>query len=244
MQEKTVEEKVVFWKEFEKANAFSVLGIYKRLVSDENDRIIIPSIIKAVSIFNYLNFKFQLYDDNGGKILPENEYQLFEFYQKPLQVFFDKMPDVLVNEILENTSLYYQMPIYEKDGTRNGHMTEDGEEFLGKYEIHKSKNVNNQVREYLGQMVYKYMCDSGCYHELRSFLISQEAVYIPDTPVLRSPKQKKICQMHKELIELCYGKSNSRLLYKCKYCGMVLREYKIGKFSCVSDRCREKIKTF
>ena len=230
-----------FIEKFRKMVDYGFLGIYRRQkLSDESvETKFVPAITKACGIGAFLNLKYELFKDGKG-ILPETEFETFKMFQCPLAEVIDDLPEEYKTAVIENTSYYGIEALFEE--TQNGKvvLTEDGYLMLGDSKIHASKDEADQMGEYDGQLIYEELC-KGDYVKNRHFLECTENVYIPENALVQSEEQTRFIKATPELFKMCYQKNTRPNLYRCKKCGMVLRENKVGMFSCVSKKCNAQL---
>lgn len=226
---------------FSKMINYGFLGIYKRqkLSEEKVETRFVLALTKACAIGAYLNLKYQLFKEKRG-ILPETEFEMFRMFQMPLAEIIDRLPELYKDAVIKNTYYYDLEALIES--TENGRviMTEDGYLMLGESKLYASKDEVEQIGEYNGQLVYEELC-RGDYVGNRNFLECGENVYIAENAIAQSEEQIKFIKIYPELFRMCYVKNTRTRLYRCKRCGMVLREDKIGVFSCVSKKCNAQI---
>lgn len=231
----------IFLENFNKMINYGFLGIYKRLVqSEENiETQFIPALTKACGISAFLNFKYELQRE-GKRILPETEYQMFKMFEIPLAETIDALPEEYKAVIKEKTIYYGLEALFE--GTENGKgvLTEEGYLMLGNSALYASKDAEDQMGEYNGQLIFEELC-KGDYIKNRMFLEEARNVYIPENAISQSDEQTRFIKAFPELFKMCYQKNTRTSLYRCKRCGMILRENKKGIFSCVSKKCNEHL---
>lgn len=230
-----------FVEKFKKMVDYGFLGIYRRQKLDEESvkTRFVPALTKACGIGAFLNCKYLLSKD-GKKVLPETEFNMFKMFQYPLSEVIDAFPEKLRNAVIENTSYYGIEALFEESEKGKGVITEDGYLMLGNSKLYASKDKTDQMSEYDGQMIYEELC-KGDYARNRNFLECAKNVYIPENEIHQSEDQKQFKKANQELFDMCYQKNNRVSLYRCKRCGMVLRENKSGVFSCVSKKCNAQL---
>ena len=229
-----------FFEKFDKMVNYGFLGIYKRLVlSEENSKEkFVPALSKACAIGAFLNLKYKFYEDNEP-ILPETEYQLFRMFEFPLRKLIDKLPEEYRNYI-KTKHIYYLEAFISQLEEGKVVITEEGYEILQNSELYASKNMWDQMGEYNGQRIFREMIKEN-YVECRMFLERSQNTYIPENSVKQSDEQTKFIKLHSELFSMCYSKNTRDRLYRCKRCGMILKENKLNVFSCISKKCNEKL---
>lgn len=230
-----------FIERFKKMVDYGFLGIYRRqkLSEESIETKFVPAITKACGIGVFLNLKYELYKD-GKRILPETEFEMFKMLQSPLSNVIDALPEKYKNAVVENTSYYGIEALFEESQKGKVVLTEDGYLMLGDSKIHASKDEADQMGEYDGQLIYEELC-RGDYVKNRHFLECAENVYIPENALAQSEEQTRFMKANPELFKMCYQKNNRLSLYRCKKCGMILRENKVGVFSCVSKKCNAQL---
>lgn len=235
-----------FIEHFSKMIDYGFLGVYKRQkLSEENvETRFVPALTKACAIGVFLNLKYELFKDGKG-ILPETEFQLFKMFELPLAEIINLLPQRYICVIVENSNYYGIPALIESTGNGKVIITEDGYLMLGESKLCASKDEINQIGEYNGQLIYEELC-KGDYVKNRQFLEDKRNVYISQNAIAQSEEQSKFIKAYPELFRMCFDKNTRVELYRCKRCGMVLRENRIGVFSCVSKKCNaqleEKIK--
>ena len=230
-----------FVENFSKMIDYGFLGVYKRQkLSEENvETRFVPALTKACGIGAFLNFKYELFR-NGKRILPETEFQIFRMFELPLAEMIDALPEQYRYAVIEMTSYYGVDALFEATENGKGIITEDGYLMLGESRLYTSKDQVDQMGEYNGQLIYEELC-KGDYVRNRQFLECAENVYIPENAVVQSEEQTMFRKAYEELFRMCFDKNNRTILYRCKRCGMVLRENKRGVFSCVSKKCNAQL---
>ena len=230
-----------FVENFKKIIDYGFLGVYRRQkLSEENlETRFVPTLAKACGIGAFLNFKYELIKDGKG-ILPETEFQIFKMFELPLAEIIDNLPQKYREAVVEGTSYYHIDALLESIGNGKVIITHEGYIMLGEIRLHESKDKMDQISEYNGQLIYEELC-KGNYVENRYFLEREENVYIPENAIAQSEEQAKFIKAYSELFRMCYVKNTRTSLYRCKRCKMVLRENKIGVFSCVSKKCNEQL---
>lgn len=233
-----------FVKEFENAVYLGVMGIYKRLkceeyIAMERDSKFIRTLTKATSIFAFMNYKYNLYDSDIKEILPTDESKVFRMFQNPLEDIIDRLPETYKNILKSKSNLLGLEPLIELNDTYSCILTEEGFEFLNSRIIKNAKDDYNQETEYKGQRIFLELIKGTQedYNECRNFLMNQDNVILSDNKFYQTPKQKEFIKAYSEIINLCYDSQERKILYRCPECGMILREYKKGIFSCISKRC-------
>lgn len=230
-----------FVEKFSKMIDYAFLGVYKRQkMSEQNVATrFVPALAKACGIGAILNLKYGLIK-NGIPILPQTEYQIFKMFESSLADIINALPKEYKHAIIENTNYYDVEALLESTGNGNVIITEEGYMVLGDSKLYASKDEMDQIGEYDGQCIYEELC-KGNYVENRSFLERRENIYIPETANFQSEEQNKFKKAYPELFRMCYSKNTRPTLYTCKRCGMILRENRVGVFSCVSQKCNAKI---
>ena len=230
-----------FIEKFTKMIDYGFLGIYKRQkMHEESVKMrFVPAITKACGIGAFLNLKYELIRDEK-RILPETEYEMFKMFQYPLSEIIDALPEKLKKAVIENTDYYNIEALFEECEKGKGLITEDGYLMLGNSKMHASKDEADQIGEYDGQRIYEELC-GGDYVKNRKFLEDMENVYISENALSQSEEQTKFMRANPELFRLCYQRNTRQNLYRCKRCGMVLRESREGVFSCVSKKCNAQL---
>ncbi len=228
-----------FSAEFSKMVNYGFLGIYRRLSIPEEDlqTRFVPALTKACGIGAYLNFKYNL-KEAERRILPETEREMFKMFEMPLEEIINKLPQELINQIQEETDLYGIGALFESIDDGKGVLTEDGYEMRSNRAIYKSINCLEQMGEYDGQQIFEELC-KGEYREKRVFLENPDNVYIPDNSIYQSDTQQKFIKSFPDLFERCYQPNRRLSIYRCKRCGMILREPRLGVFLCVSKKCNQ-----
>lgn len=230
-----------FTEHFSKMIDYGFLGVYKRqkLFEEDVESRFVPALTKACAIGAFLNLKYELFKDEKG-LLPETEFQLFKMFELPLAEIINLLPQQYINAIRENSDYYGTPALIESIGNGKVIITEDGYLMLGESRLYASKDEVNQIGEYNGQLIYEELC-KGDYVKNRLFLECKENVYIPQNAIAQSEEQSKFIKMYPDLFKMCFERNSRVGLYRCKRCGMVLRENKIGMFSCVSKKCNAQI---
>ncbi|WP_243159481.1 hypothetical protein [Clostridium sp. SM-530-WT-3G] len=235
-----------FVKEFEDAVYLGVMGVYKRLkceeyITIEKDDKFIKTLTKATSIFSFMNYKYNLYDNSGKEILPTDESKLFNMFQNPLEDIIESLPENFRKMLEAKSNLLGLEPLIELNDTYSCILTEEGFEFLNSKIINDAKDEYNQETEYKGQRIYLELIKGTQedYNECRNFLMNPDNVILSDNKLSQTPKQKEFIKAYSEIVRLCYDSQERKTLYRCPECGMILREYKKGVFSCVSKRCNK-----
>lgn len=228
-----------FYELFSKMINYGFMGVYKRLVTQEEDidTRFVPALAKACGIASFLNFKYNLMKQ-GKRILPETEFQMFQMFELPLADIIDKLPDNYKSAILDKEVYYGVDALFEGTDNGKGVLTEDGYNFLSNPAIYASKDAFDQMGEYNGQRIFEELCNED-YVGKRMFLEQQENVYIPENCIYQSDEQTRFIKGFPELHKMCYQKNTRLKLYRCKRCGMILREHKKNVFSCVSKKCNQ-----
>ncbi len=230
-----------FLENFSKMIDYGFLGVYRRQkMSEENvETRFVPALAKACGIGALLNLKYELFKD-GKRILPETEFQIFKMFELPLEAIIDDLPEKYRDAVVESTSYYDVEALLEGTGNGKVIITEEGYIMLAESKLHASKDEMDQISEYNGQLIYEELC-KGDYVKNRHFLEREENVYIPENAITQSEEQAKLIKAYPELFRMCYVKNTRTSLYRCKRCGMVLRENRIGVFSCVSKKCNAQL---
>ena len=230
-----------FVENFSKMMDYGFLGVYRRQkMSEENVQTrFVAALAKACAIGAFLNLKYELYKD-GEPILPQTEYQIFRMFELPLKEIIDDLPEKYRRAVKERTNYFHVEALLERIGNGKVIITEEGYIMLAESKLHASKDEIDQISEYNGQLIYEELC-KGDYVKNRHFLECGENVYIPGNLFSQSEEQTKLRRAYPELFNMCYVKNTRTSLYRCKRCGMVLRENKIGVFSCVSQKCNAQI---
>lgn len=227
-----------FVQYFSKLIDYGFLGVYKRLKQSEEtvDTRFVPALAKACAIGAFMNLKYELLKD-GKRILPETEYQLFKMFEAPLSYIINDLPEKYRYELIENPQHYYDVEaLIESTGKGKSIITEEGYIMLGKSEFQASKDKIDQISEYNGQLIYEELC-KGDYVGNRHFLECKENNYISENSFTQSSEQTKFINAYQDLFKMCFDKNTRTSLYRCKRCGLILRENRIGEFSCVSKKC-------
>lgn len=230
-----------FVESFRKMMDYGFLGVYKRQkMSEENvETRFVAALTKACGIGAFLNLKYELIKD-GAPILPQTENQLFKMFELPLAEIINDLPEKYRCAVIESTHYYDVEALLESTGKGNVIITEEGYIMLAESKLHASKDEMDQISEYNGQVIYEELC-KGDYVKNRHFLECAENVYIPEDAISQSNEQTKLKKAYPELFSMCYVKNTRANLYRCKRCGMVLRENRIGVFSCVSQKCNAQL---
>lgn len=230
-----------FIERFSKMIDYGFLGVYKRqkLYEECVETRFVPTLTKACAIGAFLNLKYELFKDGNG-ILPETEFQLFKMFEFPLAEIINLLPHQYIDALVENSNYYSVPALIENTGNGRVIITEDGYLMLGDRKLYASKDEINQIGEYSGQLIYEELC-KGDYVKNRQFLECKENVYISENAITQSEEQSKFIKTYPELFEKCFEKNTRVGLYRCKRCGMVLRENRIGVFSCVSKKCNAQL---
>lgn len=230
-----------FVEKFRKMIDYGFLGIYRRqkLYDESIETRFVPALTKACGIGAFLNLKYELIKDEK-RILPETEFEMFKMFQYPLSEVIDALPEEYRDAVIKNTSYYGIEALFEESEKGKGIITEDGYLMLADSKLHAAKDEIDQMGEYDGQVIYEELC-KGDYVKNRQFLECKENVYIPENAVAQSEEQTRFIKTNRELFEMCYQKNIRSNLYRCKKCGMVLRENKVGVFSCVSKKCNAQL---
>lgn len=230
-----------FVESFRKMMDYGFLGVYKRQkMSEENVKTrFVAALTKACGIGAFLNLKYELIKD-GAPILPQTENQLFKMFELPLAEIINDLPEKYRCTVIESTNYYDVEALLESTGKGKVIITEEGYIMLTENKLHASKDEMDQISEYNGQVIYEELC-KGDYVKNRHFLERAENVYIPENAISQSDEQAKLIKAYPELFRMCYVRNTRANLYRCKRCGMVLRENKIGVFSCVSQKCNAQL---
>lgn len=234
-------EKNEFLQLFQKMIDYGLLGIYKRqkMTEKASDSSFVPALARAGAMGAFLNLKFDLEVDGEG-ILPETEYEIFHMFEFPLRRMIDQLPEPFRTLVMENTEYYEAEALMEDTGRGKVILTEDGYLMLSDRRFFKAKDRIDQLREYNGQRIFEELCRDGdhdTYVENRHFLEQAENVYIPETAGHQNEEQRRFMKKYGDLFALCYEKNDRITLFRCKRCGMILREYQNGVFSCLSKKC-------
>lgn len=230
-----------FSKMFNKMVHYGFLGVYRRLsqAEEEIEDRFVPALTKACGIGAFLNFKYHL-EIEEKRILPETERQIFQMFEFPLEEIIKKLPLELQELIKMETNLWGIGAMIESEDIDGSSviLTEDGHEMRANRAIHEAMDCLNQMGEYDSQMIYEEIC-KGDYVSKRLFLEEMDNVYIPNNRLNQNEEQKKFMRLYPDLFSMCYQKNKHPSLYRCKHCGMILREYRQGEFSCVSKKCNK-----
>lgn len=230
-----------FIEHFSKMIDYGFLEIYRRIKLSEEyvETRFVPALTKACAIGAFLNLKYELNKDGKG-ILPETEFQLFKMFELPLAEIINLLPEQYISAIAEKADYYGIPALIESIGNGKVIITEDGYLMLEESKLYASKDETNQIGEYNGQLIYEELC-KGNYVKNRQFLEDKRNVYISQNAITQSEEQSKFIKAYPELFKMCYDKNTRVVLYRCKRCGMVLRENRIGVFSCVSKKCNAQL---
>ena len=244
IENKKVEKVSHFYNDFEDFINFGFIGVYKR-INRGGEKNQIEDLIYPCALGAALNHKYGLFDKNGQCILPQNEYEIFEMFQEPLELIVEplreSLGDAYVEDIKENMECSY--PFIEEIGNGIYAITEDGNEILSYSKlISQSKDAKDFIDEYRGARIFDEMCKSANYVEVREFLENPNNVIIP-TKIVNAlyEEQKEFKNQYKNVFDLCYEKIDKTELYICANCGLVLKQDINGEFHCISSRCNEEL---
>lgn len=220
---------------------YSMLGIYRRqaLMTANETSLYVPALLKACAMGAFMNRKYDL-RVSGRWAMPEAEYQLYRTLANPLAELVDSMPPVYRDALIDRTCLYDMDPLVEMDGKGGVVWEQDGYLLMENPSLYHAKDVKDQMREYNGQVIFEELC-RGDYRANRHFLEQPENTYIPGNAIDQSVEQRQFIQKNEKLFSLCYENNLRPKLYRCKCCGMVLREKQQDIFSCVSKKCNSRL---
>lgn len=229
-----------FFEDFNKMINYGFLGIYKRLsLSERNSKEkFVPALSKVCAIGAFLNLKYK-FKEEDEPVFPETEYQLFEMFKLPLKEIIEVLPKEYQDSIKEH-SIYYTEAFISELEEGKVVITEEGYETLQNVELFNSKDVLDQMGEYNGQRIFKKLVD-GDYIKNRMFLEQPQNTYIAENSIGQNDEQSRFIKYYPELFNMCYLKNTRVRLYRCKRCGMILKENKQNVFSCVSKKCNDKL---
>lgn len=100
IENKKVEKVSHFYNDFEDFINYGFIGVYKR-INRGGEKNQIEDLIYPCALGAALNHKYGLFDKNGQWILPQNEYEIFEMFQEPLELIVDRLRKSLGDAYVE-----------------------------------------------------------------------------------------------------------------------------------------------
>lgn len=236
-----------FVDDFTRAFDITLLGLYQKKKSLENQEIYSGILKKGLDIFCYLNYKYNLIRADDSYILPTHETELIRTFEKPMCELIETLPNTYRQQ-LYNSKLAQIDALVAIGSKHTYYLLQEAYELLERREFFKSKDNKSPEFEYLGQKLYESMVskNQNDYEHIRWFLQQKKNVYLSTNIIYQNDEQEHFIKEFKEIVDAAYEllPRGTKTIKLCPVCGMVLRENEARELHCVSEYCRKQSKGF